>query len=147
MKFFVPKYFMIQKMRLRHSWVPDHMQMCSIISPQFCLSCDVKVAHFKSVSGIHGVTPAVTDHNWRKHCQPYFKLKWCLNATLYCTSLSHSNMYILMLRVRAVSVCTCFLLTVQRQWRSFVTWTWVTDHSHCQSGRGRTLAAGYDRGS
>lgn len=49
--------------------------------------------------------------------------------------------------VQAVGICMCFLFTVQRRWMSFVTSTWVTDHSHCQSGRGRTLCAGYDRGS
>lgn len=36
---------------------------------------------------------------------------------------------------------------VQRQWRSFVTWTWGTVHSHCQSDKGRTLCAGYVLGS
>lgn len=43
--------------------------------------------------------------------------------------------------------CNLFLLTVQRRWRSFVTWTWGTVHSRCLSDRGRTLGAGCDLGS
>lgn len=61
-----------------------------------------------------------------------------LPATLYCISLGC---------VHAVCICVCFIFTVRRRWRSFVTWTWATDRSRCQNGRGRTLDAGYVRGS
>lgn len=44
-------------------------------------------------------------------------------------------------------LCTWPVLTVQRRWRSCVTWIWATGHSRCQSGTGRTPAAGCGWGS
>ncbi len=81
---------------------------------------------------------------------PLRKLKWFFfffcHLLLYI-SLSNCGRCILVLCVHAVCICMCFLFTVQRRWRSFVTWTWATDHSRCPSGRGRTLGAGCGRGS
>lgn len=72
----------------------------------------------------------------------------CQYTTLLAYFLHTELCYVFTVcRVRVMRICISFIFTVQRQWRSSVTSTWVTDHSRCRSGKGKTLAAGYGRGS
>lgn len=73
-------------------------------------------------------------------------------TTIDVTPLMSCLMVLIIFSYRLIIVhdghlCTWPVLTVQRRWRSCVTWIWATGHSRCQSGTGRTPAAGCGWGS